>query len=404
MSLQSQLFRGDPKLEAAAVSDPAHIVPGSKGQHVRKIQSALIQLDGAAIDADGVYGPATAAAVLAFKQQRKVVNRSYQTQADDIVGKMTMAALDRELLLLQTRPALIRPHFPGPTSSSGRSRGLVLAFSIGDSGAPKLPLPANKPASRAPAPVVAQVVIEPNGTGTIQMIGGRGGKLLRFQDPRFPRAVAKLRNARVPDAGAEDVDVVADPEFFTYEGQEICGETFFQWFGPEPTNKRSGVISVLSLVRRSTYTPEPVHPVDTTFKSGLVSTEGTPLNPRPGRKINIFGRGESNGFEDYSSDIKFCFDSGPNFKRWTDDPRKPDVGLEAKSVANICIRSSPIEQVTIDEIKRIGASGCRVTFASARDFSKFVDKLRAEFVDNGLAKKVEDGLSKKFNVIVFELN
>jgi hypothetical protein len=47
MALQSQLFSGDPKLEAAAVSDSAHIVPGSSGDHVRKIQMALIQLDGA---------------------------------------------------------------------------------------------------------------------------------------------------------------------------------------------------------------------------------------------------------------------------------------------------------------------------------------------------------------------
>lgn len=97
MALQSQLFRGDPNLEAAAVSDPAHIVPGAKGDHVRKIQRALIQLDNAGIEPDGSYGPATAAAVLAFKQKRNIINRNYQTQADNIVGKMTIAALDREM-------------------------------------------------------------------------------------------------------------------------------------------------------------------------------------------------------------------------------------------------------------------------------------------------------------------
>lgn len=98
MALQSQLFRGDPKLEAAAVSDPAHIAQGATGEHVRKIQLALIQLDGAAIDPDGQYGPATASAVLAYKQKRNIINRSYQTQADNIVGKMTIAALDKEIL------------------------------------------------------------------------------------------------------------------------------------------------------------------------------------------------------------------------------------------------------------------------------------------------------------------
>ena len=71
MTLQSKLFRGDPQLEAAAVSDPAHIVPGARGDHVRKIQTALIQLDGAAIGADGAYGAATAAAVACFEVVRR---------------------------------------------------------------------------------------------------------------------------------------------------------------------------------------------------------------------------------------------------------------------------------------------------------------------------------------------
>ena len=97
MSLQSKLFRGDPKLEAAAVSNPAHILSGAIGPHVAKIQKALNILDGANLSEDGVYGPATAAAVLRYKRKRDIINRSYQTQADDIVGIMTMAALDREM-------------------------------------------------------------------------------------------------------------------------------------------------------------------------------------------------------------------------------------------------------------------------------------------------------------------
>lgn len=97
-TLRSELFRGDPRLEKALNSDPGHIVPSDRGEHVRKIQLALIQLDGAAIDPDGQYGPATAAAALAYKRKRNIINRSYQTQADNIVGRMTMAALDREML------------------------------------------------------------------------------------------------------------------------------------------------------------------------------------------------------------------------------------------------------------------------------------------------------------------
>ncbi|HOL37494.1 MAG: hypothetical protein JSR43_14945 [Proteobacteria bacterium] len=98
MTLQSRLLRNDPNLEAAAVRDSAHIVPGAKGEHVRKIQAALIRLDEAAITAHGSYDAKTAAAVLAYKKKRHIVNHAYQTQADDIVGKMTIARLDQELL------------------------------------------------------------------------------------------------------------------------------------------------------------------------------------------------------------------------------------------------------------------------------------------------------------------
>ena len=102
MALQSRLFKNDPRLNKAAASDPAHVLIGDKGSHVARIQTALAILDDAAIakaELDcALYGPSTAAAVLAYKEKRNIVNRSYQTKADDIVGKMTVAALDKELL------------------------------------------------------------------------------------------------------------------------------------------------------------------------------------------------------------------------------------------------------------------------------------------------------------------
>ena len=104
MGLQSRLFRGDPKLEAAAVSVSAHVTPGATGDHVAKIQFALMRLDEAPLDQDGTYGPQTAAAVLAYKQKRNIINRSYQTQADNIVGIMTMAALDKEMRQREQTP------------------------------------------------------------------------------------------------------------------------------------------------------------------------------------------------------------------------------------------------------------------------------------------------------------
>jgi hypothetical protein len=146
MALQSRLFRGDPNLEAAAVNDSAHIVQGATGDHVRKIQQALIQLDGAAIVADGNYGPATARAVLAYKQKRNIINFSYQTQADDIVGKMTMAALDAEMVAAEGSDDTGRIHcrrFPFDQPKPG-SRGPLIAFALSGSavgGGPSPPPP-----------------------------------------------------------------------------------------------------------------------------------------------------------------------------------------------------------------------------------------------------------------------
>jgi hypothetical protein len=69
------------------------------------------------------YGPSTADAVLTYKTTRNIVNRSYQTQADNIVGKMTIAAMDKELLISDQATTIeaiaIRCEFgqaPGSTS------------------------------------------------------------------------------------------------------------------------------------------------------------------------------------------------------------------------------------------------------------------------------------------------
>src|SRR5215831_8700219 len=87
MALKSNLLSGDKQLEACAVRDPAHILPGSVGTHVARIQIALAILDGASIDSkeakSHTYGPSTAAAVLAYKKKRNIINWSYQQQADD---------------------------------------------------------------------------------------------------------------------------------------------------------------------------------------------------------------------------------------------------------------------------------------------------------------------------------
>jgi hypothetical protein len=111
MPLNSKLFQGDAALQACQVSDAAHLVPGARGPHVKKVQQALTALDGALISGDettaGLYGKTTAAAVLAYKQKRSIINRSYQTVADNIVGKMTITRLDQEVSVAEAKPRAI---------------------------------------------------------------------------------------------------------------------------------------------------------------------------------------------------------------------------------------------------------------------------------------------------------
>jgi peptidoglycan hydrolase-like protein with peptidoglycan-binding domain len=110
MALQSKLFRGDPKLEACLVNDTAHVLQGTRGEHVSKLQKALNALGDQAISPDEIgsktYGPSTASAVLSYKKKRNIINFSYQTQADNIVGKMTIASLDKEMQQLEKPPVV----------------------------------------------------------------------------------------------------------------------------------------------------------------------------------------------------------------------------------------------------------------------------------------------------------
>jgi peptidoglycan hydrolase-like protein with peptidoglycan-binding domain len=216
MPLQSPSFRGDPQLEAAAVSDPAHIVPGATGPHVRKIQRALIKLDQAPIARDDLqhqrYGPSTAQAVLAYKTKRRIINHSYQSQADDIVGKMTIAALDRELLAADGRnaaPAIVaawplaRPVDRRPEAV--RPHIVRVAFSI------NFPAPGQTP-TIDPGGGTSQMEIEVNQIGTFRVING-GGETLFCRDGD----IATVFDPAQP-GGQNNEWVTKDPQTFQVRG------------------------------------------------------------------------------------------------------------------------------------------------------------------------------------------
>jgi hypothetical protein len=110
MPLKSTLFKGNRALENCLVANPSHILPGARGEHVGKIQRALTILGAGAINAEEIkgtiYGPTTARAVLAYKgPPRNIINTSYQHTPDNIVGIMTIKALDKEIFDFENLPA-----------------------------------------------------------------------------------------------------------------------------------------------------------------------------------------------------------------------------------------------------------------------------------------------------------
>lgn len=102
MPLRSQLFAGQRRLEACSRNHADHILLGAIGDHVERIQRALVRLDKAFISPGelkiALYGQSTAKAVLAYKTKRKIINHAYQSVEDDIVGVMTINQMDDELL------------------------------------------------------------------------------------------------------------------------------------------------------------------------------------------------------------------------------------------------------------------------------------------------------------------
>ena len=194
MLLLSSLFEGDEKLEAAAAVDSAHVLQSAKGPHVEKIQLALIILDDAKLVTDGAYGPSTAAAVRAYKQKRGIINTAYQTTPDDIVGKMTVVAMDRELVNHQrTSPPLahievVLPPNPTPFLFANPLRiGLteihlaLKAKGIGKSSKDFLDLPLPPFGPRFSTQFMELSVAQ---TGVFRVEGGKGG-ILGISDTRL---------------------------------------------------------------------------------------------------------------------------------------------------------------------------------------------------------------------------
>lgn len=118
--LVSRLFRSSDDLQNCAVLDQAHLTPGSSGDAVALVQRALVIIEQADISESEIaaqyYGDTTAREVLKYKTKRNIINYSYQTTADNIVGKMTIAALDQEMF---------RRECTDPLANSGKDGAIL---------------------------------------------------------------------------------------------------------------------------------------------------------------------------------------------------------------------------------------------------------------------------------------
>jgi hypothetical protein len=115
MPLSSKLFKNDPKLQACLISDPDHVIPGSKGEHVSKIQQALFLTNGASINTNELgemrYGTSTANAVLAFKGSPRNILAPGEIVPNNIVGKKTIARLDSEMFVIENPSVTLEMEF-----------------------------------------------------------------------------------------------------------------------------------------------------------------------------------------------------------------------------------------------------------------------------------------------------
>lgn len=234
MALESALFRGNRDLQACAIKDPAHVLRGARGEHVAKIQFALFALDGAQIERSELaaqhYGPSTAAAVLRYKTKRAIINRTYQSKPDDIVGKMTIASLDKEMQKVEARPkppgdCAIAPR-GAPASSNVLARRGVSPLGVTTAGARNAKVAANpqlgglvrivvqitsRSAQESGYPLSAHIerardcLFEHGITLSVEFGGGRGfADTLNFPDEVLSSAVSVADNIDQLRKASED--------------------------------------------------------------------------------------------------------------------------------------------------------------------------------------------------------
>ena len=99
MPLQSRLFKDDRKLQNCLERDEWHVVPGARGDHVGRIQRALITLGAGVIDfrelTDKRYGETTASTVLRFKGPPRNITHARTARCGRLIHRKDISATSR---------------------------------------------------------------------------------------------------------------------------------------------------------------------------------------------------------------------------------------------------------------------------------------------------------------------
>lgn len=387
MALQSALFRGDAKLEAAAVSDPSHIKQGARGPHVEKIQAALNHLDDAGLDVDGDFGRRTADAVLAFKQARNIVNRSYQSTADNIVGRMTIAVLDQELQKNPPGPLHITVRGNKPRLHQGTDKRRLVserARSFGV-GAPRV---------GGPDPIVVQKFTRwsPGVLGTVRVAQtGRNSVAVCTNERDASQEPAKRLSTKIAFLSNPDNPRVSDTAGASEDGGSVSLknephvmrlETFRPGDATITVSRPDAIRMLIVEVRQDRKGPVDRPPL-TKLTAGskffsATEKEGGEFDPRGvfhgrpvqvkmgGRLINLGGELETPQFEDYQVDLGHS-GGHDGFRPWTDDP-DASTFIPSGSASHITMRGTPLLEPFIKVIRRIAQPKCLFTFSSSEMF------------------------------------
>ncbi|MBV9931511.1 MAG: hypothetical protein JO013_11275 [Alphaproteobacteria bacterium] len=354
--------------------------------------------------------------MLAYKTRREIINRRYQSQADDIVGTATMAALDAEARQSDLGPLTVsvfgdRPRRPGIAPSSRSFFKLAAAADPGVAGAKRQDLLFSTKFTRWAPGVI----------GTLHCSQTGGSSLAVCTNEPDPSRDTTAPNHRIaflsditggsapPTAGLADGGSI----LLTHDPHVMRLTTFHPGDASITVTRLNTVRILLVEVRQDAKGPVPgMALTKLTAKSKFFSAHrdeggepdpggigsGRPVNPRRGgRLVNFGGDTETPEFEDYEIDLDHSQGVRGGFRPWDFDFGDARTFIASKSASHITMRGTPLTAAFIRAIRRIAQPGCRFTFSG---HVQFLAAIRSSLPGRELEPPI---LDREFVLLAWEL-